>query len=380
MTTLTCSCGSRLNVKGMPPGKSGVCPSCGGPVRVPGPPASARVVVEDEWNWEGTYGLETAPVEVAAPVEERDWGWEGAYDLTEAPARPALQPPADLESSPGLTRAGAAPVKPREVPPPEPWFPPRLLFPARGLEGVIMVGSLGVAFWVMGTVVPEYSLALVADAAKSAASTMGHLIALVTSLPFLLLGPVVVAYWFQYLARVLISGAEGERNPPRPPDRDADGLLNGLASWAAWGVLGLGGGLVPVAVGYAAGLRDPVSLGALALLGLPYALMALLLTFLHDEDLAARPWKVCGALARVGPSFIVVTLVVGGLLGSVGVAGWLAFRLRETHYPAYFAAGLGSWLLLVWMTLVAMQTLGAYYYARKGRLRWRRPEAWWNVR
>ena len=196
ITTLTCPCGSRLNVKGMRPGKTGLCPSCGESLRVPGPAVPVAPVVEDEWNWQGTYGLETAPPEEAAPVAERDWGWEGAYDLTEAPAAPVPQLSVVEEPAPGPTpvRVGATPPRPREVLPPEPWFPPRLQFPARGLEGGIMVGSLGVAFWVMGTVVPEYSLALVDDAAKSAASTMGHLVALVTALPFLLVGPVVVAY------------------------------------------------------------------------------------------------------------------------------------------------------------------------------------------
>jgi hypothetical protein len=31
--------------------------------------------------------------------------------------------------------------------------------------------------------------------------------------------------------------------------------------------------------------------------------MALLLTFLHEDDFAARPWMVAWSLLRVGPSF-----------------------------------------------------------------------------
>ena len=381
MTTLICPCGSRLNIRGMQPGKAGRCPSCGGPIRVPGPlapvPAPAAVpVVEDEWNWEGSYGIEETPPPEAAPpppesASEPAWSGAGAYHLNELN---------DLPPPPRVEKISARPIERREPRDAEPWFPPPLLMPARGMEGVVLVVALGGAFWVAGTLVPEYCLGVLADAEKMSATPMGYLVMLITATPLILLSPLVGLYWFQYLGRILINAAEGERTPPRPPDRNADGLFTGLAGWLGWLGLGLGVGSIPVAVGSAAGVRDPILSVALGLIGLPYALMALLLTFLHDEDLAARPWRVVRALGRVGPSFLIVSLVVAGLLGSVGVAFWALLKLRDIHFWVYVLLGFPCWCTLIWMTFVAQHTLGAYYSARKHRLRWRRPEAWWNAR
>lgn len=391
MTTLTCPCGRRLNVRGMPPGKEGRCPGCGASVRVPDRAATApAVVVEDEWNWEGTYDVATAPqAEAAATAPRPDFGWGAAYDLGESPPAPAAAGPsaaptgASFDGSDGppppvATKSARPAPAEREPAAPEPWFPPALLFPARGMEGTVMVGSIGVAFWVMGTLVPEYCLALMADAERIGTPTMGHLVTLVTSIPVLLLAPAVVTYWLQYLARVLVSGAEGERNPPRPPDRDLDGLLTGMGSWLAWGVLGLGGGLVPVAAAYRLGLRDPAWLATLGLLGWPYALMALPLSFLHDEDLAARPWRVAGTFFRVGPSFLALALVEAGVFALGGAALYLDLRLREGYFWAYVPLALPCWWLLAALMAAAMHTLGAYFHPRRKQLRWRRPKAWWN--
>ena len=375
MTTLICPCGSRLNVRGMSPGKSGLCPSCGAPVRVPGPPGAAPVI-EDEWNWEGTYGVEESPappsavaVAVAVPsgtVPDRAAD-ETAYIVAEAPP-------------PRVAKTLVATPERRDPPAPEPWFPPPLLFPIRGLEGMVMVCALGAAFWVVGTLVPEYCLALLADSEKLGTPLMGYLVSLVTAMPVIFLSPLAFLYWLQYLARIVVSAAAGERNPPRPPDRNADGLFSGLIPWLVWLVLGLGVGLLPVGIGSSAGVRDlPLTL-ALGLGGLPYALMALLLTFLHDEDLAARPWRVIAALARVGPSFLILSLTVAGTLGAGGAAFWLVLKLRESHFWLYVAASLPCWFALVALTFVALHTLGSYYYARQAKLRWRRPAAWWNAR
>jgi len=367
MTTLICPCGSRLNVQGMPPGKSGRCPSCGGPVRVPGSPIPAPVI-DDEWNWEGTYGIEETPTpEEPAPSRQPESTGEGDDLLDEPPPPRAAKTP-------------AIPTERREPPEPEPWFPPPLLMPLRRMEGLVMVVALGAAGWVMGTLVPEYCLALIADGEKLGTPTMGYLVMLVTAMPVLFLSPLVLLYWLQYLARVLINAAEGERTPPRPPDRNADGLLSGLIPWFAWLVLGLGVGLLPLGLGFNAGVRASTPSLGLVLLGLPYALMALLLSFLHDEDLAARPWKVLASLARVGPSFLILSLVTAGTLGAGAAAFLVVLKIREEHFWIYVIASFPCWLLLIWLTIVATHTLGSYYFARRDRLRWRRPPAWWNAR
>ena len=369
MTTLTCPCGSRLNVRGMAPGRSGRCPRCGESVRVPGTASAPAPTIEDEWDWEGTYDLTDPPPAPPLPAD--------------APASPSTSfDLPDVAAPPPRAPAGPTPaaVARREPPRGEPWFPPPLLFPARGLEGPMMAGSLGAAFWVMGTLAPEYCLALVADGEKIGASSMGHLVSLITAMPVLFLSPVVLVYWLQYLGRVLVNGSIGETTPPRPPDRDVDGLLGGLGSWLAWLVLGLGVGTIPLGVGLAAGTANAPILVALGLLGFPYALMALLLSFLHDEDLAARPWRVVAALARVAPSFLGLCLAMAALLAMTAVPFILAFAFRPRHFWAYIPAALPCWVLLAWAAIVAMHTLGAYHHAHSRRLRWRRPAAWWENR
>jgi hypothetical protein len=346
----------------MPPGKKGRCPACGASVRIP----SDAAAEEDEWNWQGTYGLEAENPKEDAPPKEQEWNWDGVYDVAEPPL-PVVAPtplPAAEEKTP---------------PAPEPWFPPPLFFPARGLEGVAISSAVGVSLWVLATLVPEYCIALMSDADGLGALPMGHLVGIVTSLPFALVAPLVAAYWLQYLARVLVSASEGERNPPRPPDRNLDGMLGGLLSWVAWVVLGLSIGALPLVAGCLGRPWNPERALGLGLIGVPYALMALLLTFLHDDDFAARPWAVAWNLLRVGPSFLLVSLVTAATLGAGAgaVAGML--RLRQAHFGWYFAVSLGAWLFLVWLTLAAMHTLGVYFYARRDRLKWRRPRPWWEV-
>ncbi|WP_435008773.1 hypothetical protein P12x_000035 [Tundrisphaera lichenicola] len=366
MTTVTCRCGRRLRLERIPPGKSGRCPICGESVQVPEVPVAAPME-EDEWNWEGSYGVAPQFSQEVVPPQDTEWKWEGVYEVTDAPPPPiVVKPP-------------APPPKEPEPIAPEPWFPPRLLYPGRGVEGVAIASAIGGMLWLMGTLVPEYCIGLMADAEGLGALPMGHLVSIVTAMPVLLLAPLVATYWLQYLGRVLVSSAEGERNPPRPPDRNVDGVLGGMASWVIWVALGLSVGMLPLAMGGLGTAWNPERTIGLGLAGLPYALMALLLTFLHDDDFAASPWRVIGGLLRVGPSFLILSLVVAATLGAGAMAFVGVLRLREGYFSLYIALSLGCWILLVWLTLVAMQTLGSYFYARKDRMKWRRARPWWEV-
>ncbi len=397
-----------------------------GPEAPAAEPAAAPAVEEDEWNWQGTYDLDPAepprpmssapdraavvgplgpwpdapeaPDEPAPPVEaaeaaDGEWSWRGTYELGEDPPTPAsVQGPeeskgtiADAEPRPPLApRGGPARRVPDDAEPRrlDPWWPPRLLYPSRGPEGLAMVAAIGGAAWAMGTLAPEYCLALLADGELMGVPSMGRLIALISALPVLILSPLVIIYSVQYLARVLTASSEGELLPPRPPDRNADGLLDGLGSWLLWIVLGAGVGLLPLATYRlaAGGLWNPVEAAVFGLAGLPYALMALMMTFLHDDDLAARPVAVLGAIARLGPSFLGLSLTVAALLALVGLAFAAALALRERAFWAYLPASLACWLLAAWLSIVAMHTLGSYHAPRKGRLKWRRKRPRWGAR
>ena len=126
------------------------------------------------------------------------------------------------------------------------------------------------------------------------ATTIGHFIALISILPVVILFPLALSYWLQYLGRVLVSSAMGETSPPRAPDRNFDGFLNGLSPWLIWLCLGVFVGLIPL-LAYAWSLStwaegSPYLAVALGLLGFPYILMALMMSFLHDDAFAAWPW------------------------------------------------------------------------------------------
>jgi|GEM_PF-1763687 len=441
VTILVCSCGRRLKAGGLAPGQKGRCPSCGASIQVPGPgpapPQAGGLVEEDEWNWQGTYDLgeavrplplrrrEPDPIPTPASSHESitpddfwsnglepskpssdsavhperraddEWDWHGtAYQLgpNDKPAATSagdIRPPAEDDGPAPIpapigwtTPASGGKSTPQE---PESWFPPRLFYPLRGAEALMPVVSIGLACWVMGTLVPSYCLTLQADAEMLGAPLMGYLIGLITALPSLMGLPLVLVYWLQYLGRVLTAAFEGERHPPRPPDRNFDGLLNGLSLWLLWGVLGLGVGALPLGACWAAATKVPalapfanptIALGTI-LFGFLYATMAFLIVFLHDDPLEANPARILGRVGRLFPSFLGLSLTAAILFGLVGAAFMGTFLLRSQSVWLFITASLPCWLLTVWISIVTMQMLGSYYGAHSPTARpspSRRPE------
>jgi hypothetical protein len=327
------------------------------------PPSPVDPADEDEWNWQGAYDL--APVPASSPIEDRT-----PVEIPAASPSPVWRP---------VRTVG----EPLDTPDAEPWWPPSVLYPLRAAEGWAMVASLGAVSWVMGTLAPEYCLTLLADGEKLGAPSMGRLIALISALPVAFLIPFVLIYWLRYLAVVLAASAEGEATPPRPPDRNFDGFLTGLAPWLLWLVLGAGVGLLPLAAyGVIVSQGGPWNPGvavALGLSGMPYALMALLMIFLHDDPLAARPGAVIAAIARLGPSFLALCTTIAGAIGLVIGAFVAAFLLRAGFFLLYIPASLACWFLAAWTSITAMHTLGTFYGVQQGRLKWRRQRARWGV-
>ena len=425
VTILVCPCGCRLKTTGMVPGRKGRCPSCGNMIRVPddAPVPSESPVADDEWNWQGTYDVKPAEprskrpkaepewnetaddrwpddVEVEEPesppepspdvdlADEDEWNWQGdGYNLGPT-ARPVETPlPAeDPELAPGEVLPSRAPkgfAKPLEPPPPEPWWPPRVFYPARAVEGFGIVAALGVTFWVMGTLLPEYCIALLADGEMLGTPSMGRLVALISALPVMILIPFALGYWLLYLSRVLTASGAGEAAPPRPPDRNFDGVVGGLTPWLLWLFLGVIVGLLPLATyggavlaGAVWNVRVAVGLG---LLGFPYALMALLMTFLHDDALAANPWAVVAAMTRYAPTFLVLCVTTVIMLGVPVAAFAGTFLLRARHFPLFVVASLACWFLLAWCSIVVMHMLGTYYAHRRDRLEWQHERPRWET-
>ncbi len=200
-----------------------------------------------------------------------------------------------------------------------------------------MVAAVGFISWIFAVLVPEYCLQAMADSSSMGAGLIGLLFVLIALMPVVFLGPFVISYWLQFLGRVLVSSAMGECAPPRMPDRNFDGFLNGLSPWFLWIILGLGLGLIPaVSLGGATGAAGGSAwlLLALATVALPYILAALMLSFLHDDALAAMPWGVLLGLVRLGPAFLMLCGLIGATLGFAGGCVALALELRSARVLA----------------------------------------------
>jgi hypothetical protein len=249
-----------------------------------------------------------------------------------------------------------------------------ILYPLRGAESVAMVAIMGAIFWAFTILVPEYCLGVWDDANALGTPSMGMLVILISALPALLLFPVALIYTLQYLGRVLVSSAMGETVPPRTPDRNFEGFFSGLYPWFIWLVFGAVVGLLPLMLSVLftdfAILGDPVRAAGLAMLGLPYALMALMMAFLHDHPLAATPMGVIDALIRHGGSFLPAMIKVTAVLGLAAMMFVFVLSMRTGHFWLYLLAALGCWAMAIWTCIVVMRIMGVHYFRHQDRLKW----------
>jgi hypothetical protein len=249
-----------------------------------------------------------------------------------------------------------------------------ILYPLRGAESVAMVAIMGAIFWAFTILVPEYCLSVWDDASALGTPSMGMLVILISALPALLLFPLALIYTLQYLGRVLVSSAMGETVPPRTPDRNFEGFFSGLYPWFIWLVFGAVVGILPLMLSVLftdfAILGDPVRAAGLAMLGLPYALMALMMAFLHDHPLAATPMGVIGALIRHGCSFLPAMIKITAVLGLAAMMFLLVLSMRTGHFWLYLLAALGCWAMAIWTGIVVMRIMGVHYFRHQDMLKW----------
>jgi hypothetical protein len=263
------------------------------------------------------------------------------------------------------------------------WFA-SFLYPLRSAECLGVIAILSGVCWVFVNLVPEYCLTIMGDASSMGAPTMGKFIALISILPVILLTPFALFYWLQYLGRVLVCSAMGDTTPPRTPDRNFDGFFNGLSPWLVWLAMGVSVAMLPL-VAY--GIYEPNSAGvgnglvnvALFALGFPYAVMALLMCFLHDNAVAANPLNVAIAAVRLGFSFLLLCAFVLGVIGLVPAACALLLHLRAGHFWIYLTLCLPGWAVIGWCSIVIMWVMGNYYYERRDLLAWHHERPRWGV-
>lgn len=366
---LVCECGMRLKAPGAVPGRVGRCPKCKGMLKFPEVTVPAASIVEDEPSSVG-YFLEPGS---AAPSSS-------STPRGEPRARKRrLKPTSDAQPARTTTADGLLP----SLASPETGSLASFLYPLRGPETMGFMAILGTAFWALTILLPEYCLTLMADAESLGATAMGHLVSLITSLPAVILIPPTMFYFLQYLGRVLVSSAMGETAPPRLPDRNFDGFLSGLSPWFIWLLLGVPVGALPFVIfvlsqGSELSTNRIMAFG-LILVGFPYALMALMLSFLHDDAMAAKPSRVLGTLSRFFPSFLGTSAVILAALATGAGIFALAFLLRANHFWLYVLASLASWVCLIWILITAMRIAGLFYYWRRDELRWHVERPRWGV-
>jgi hypothetical protein len=386
VTILICTCGQRVRAPGAKPGRVGRCPACGGRLEVaprtenrsPHQSAGIRPSEPDSHEFQrgepaGGYSLQ--------PEERTE---------TEGPRRKRVSSsPSRVRARGSSTGNGAIDHRPMSdglLPPlsqPETGFMASVLYPLRGAEAMAMIVIMAIVFWCFTILVPEYCLSVWADANALGTPSMGMLVILISGLPALLLLPLTLIYLLQYLGRVLVSTAMGETVPPRTPDRNFDGFFTGLSPWFAWLILGFAVGLLPLG-GFVFSLNQPLlgnlfPIGGLIVFSLPYMMVALMMSFLHDHPLAATPSGVIGVLLRHGGPFAPTLLKVSALLGFMAVAISVTLLFRAGFFWGYIFTALGCWAGLIWAMIVGMRILGLHYFHHKESLRWHHDHPRWGV-
>ena len=372
VSILVCGCGMKIRAPGATPGRVGRCPSCGGELRVPDflpPDEPIRSRDADDASPVAGYGLNADKEKVLRTKKRR----RIASDIT--PPRTGF-----VERKTNLPMAGGIlPVLNK----PESSVFASVLYPLRSADSLAVLASLTIILWLFTILVPEYCLSLMGDADDMGVPTVGKLIALISILPVAFLLPFAIIYWLQYLGRVVVSSGMGETIPPRTPDRNFDGFFNGLSPWLIWLFLGVAVGMLPAAlvrqVSSSEGSGSLLPALGLAFLCLPYILMALLMTFLHDDPLAAKPLAVATALFQLGGSFLLCSMFVGLLIAAGAGAFVLAYLLRSGHFVAYLLATILCWSIVIWISIVVMRVLGNHYHRHRQTLKWnteRRAGAW----
>jgi hypothetical protein len=266
---------------------------------------------------------------------------------------------------------------------PETGFLASILYPLRGAESLAIVAAMCIFFWIFTVLIPEYCLGVWNDASNLGTPSMGILVILISALPAFLLLPLILIYTLQYLGRVLVSSAKGETVPPRLPDRNFDGLLQGLSPWCVWMVFGIALGPLPLLL-YAL-WADPTNpsrylyLSSLFLLGLPYIQVALIMSFLHDRPLAALAPSVITTLLCHARSFLPTHLKTWPVVGLPALVIVLTFALREGYFGVYLLMALACWGFVIWCSIVMMRILGLYYFHHKDSLNWNHSSPRWGI-
>jgi hypothetical protein len=371
VTILVCRCGKKLRAPAeATPGRVGQCPACGAALRMPEPATTSAAE---------PMTSEFAPTPVPAPPSNR---------RPERPTPSPDQPAAPTTNLEGLeTTLSISRVRPRRKKRkskptladkleawrgfvPQPQGPERslwrsLLYPFWDFRGVGFLSIFSVLWWFLTFVFFSY----LSMQAHGEARGGVPLRAIIPSFIGLI---VIFGYTLLYLGAVLVSSAAGEVDHPRWPEADLYEIIRGLSRWVSAAILGGGLGGVPAVLYWIycgpLDLLDWVVFLDLAVLGMGYALMALVAALLFDDLLAGNPITVCQAIWRVGLAWIrpclvmVVALVLA--FGSFSLVLW--FRAPILVFLTLWA----TWAFVLYESIVVMRILGLEYRRHARKIGW----------
>ena len=251
-----------------------------------------------------------------------------------------------------------------------------LLYPLIDGPGIGLLVLFPPVLWVLS--LPVYDFIAVLEPLTKSDWALGLMVVPVF-IPMLVSFVMVVGYLLLFLGHVLVASAMGENDHPRWPEWTPDDVAEGIGRWI-WALV-LGAAVAgPPGVAYwkwcgAVDLRTGAVLGLLILLGTGFTQMALAASLMHDTILAANPVTVVVAVARVGRSYLLPTVVASVMLLGMGMG---VYGLLY-HVPRMWIEGVALWAFWVFALyggMVTLRMLGLTYHAHALDLFWfrRRPK------
>jgi hypothetical protein len=245
-------------------------------------------------------------------------------------------------------------------------------------------GATGIALLVFLPPLLFFASAMVAGAVSGLVTSGGSPISLgmlFVALPSVAGLTLLVGYALLYLGRVLALSALGEVHHPRWPDWEVSSILFGLGRWMWAGLVGvLVGGLPATAYWIYCGdidVFDAIILVELAAVGAVYGLMAILVSILHEDALAANPITVVGAVWTVGWSYAQPCLVCGAAAVLAAAIFTAAFEVASPAFSAFLMYVF--WFVALYETMVVLRVMGLFYFRHSRRLGWFRERTRWGV-
>jgi hypothetical protein len=199
-------------------------------------------------------------------------------------------------------------------------------------------------------------------------------------IPMLFSFSMVFGYALLFLGHVLVASSMGENDHPRWPEWHPSDISEGICRWFWAALFGVAIGGFPVALYWEhcgdIDWFDWVVFGELAMVGVSYTLMALSASLLHENIIAANPYTVIAAIARVGWDYVQTCLVASVALFAAGLAFWvLLYKM-----PAMWSEALSLWIFwafLYYEAMVVIRMMGLTYHAHALDLGWFRRRPRW---